>query len=175
MRRWLDVPTSETTSLADYAAADRGQVPDGPPPQLPSEIYSLAFRLRHGGSIGEGAASAANEEGASTSEINDLCEYVPHFRTVCTGQAQAQEQVPQAPPVAPESNAEQGALERVSSVTTPHKRSGLRKKSRGGKSTAPALGMCGFTADECGLLLAQGCKPWDEDAETVLRALMEAP
>ena len=35
----------------------------------------------------------------------------------------------------------------------------------------PAVGMCGFTADECALLMLHGARPWDEDADEVLRGL----
>jgi len=181
-RRWLDVPTSETTSLVDYVAADRGRVADGPPPQLPCELYSLAFRLRHGGTVrGPLVGETTAEDRAAISESNNLREYVAHLRSVSEGRGRIQEQpkLPQAPSAAPESNADQEALVRVSSepstASAHRKRSSVRKKSRSGASAAPVLGMCGFTSDECSLLLSRGCKPWDEDAETVLRELRAAP
>jgi len=162
---WLDVATSEITSLSDYVTADRGSLPDESPPPLPSEIYSLAFRLRHGGTFNPVAAKGGG--GEDVDEANNMQEYMSHLLSVCAHHQEYKVELPAPPP--PQPLEVQGVDGKPPATTTPRKRT----KSR--RSTSAALsmptGMCGFTADECELLLTNGLKPWDEDAETVLQDL----
>ena len=149
--QWVEMPTTEATSLAAYVAADRGRTShDAQPPPLPSELYSMAFRLRHGG-LPVGDRRAANGLGLASIEASaDAPASAVH----------EPEQVP-APPLPEPTKGSPGLGTK-------------RKSSRRRSELPPTPGMCGYSSTECALLLAAGKKPWDEDAEEVLNELRRA-
>ena len=157
---WLDVPTVPT-SVDDYVDA---VLPDGSPPPLPDIVYAVAFSFRHD------QASPLSTKPSPRATLD-----------AATGDASC----PPASILAArdvELATDSGGLDIVVDVSAPAMEPQAaaastipkkRKSKRASSGLAPAVsvGMCGFTADECALLLDHGTRPWDEDAEEILVTL----
>ena len=186
--QWLEMPTTPSTSLTDYMASDRGALPKEEAPPIPCELYSLAFALRHGG-LPEGNIATANPGAVAagmgvvplTLAASDRQGDVPLMEVSFAQPAPAcqtdtGENVSQReravgarfePAVDLSSNNPSSMLKAGSHEPhTPPKRTSKAKRKND-----PPQGMCGFSAEDCSLLLSHGLKPWDEDAEVALQTL----
>jgi hypothetical protein len=183
---WMDVPTT-TSPLASYEDCCH----DGVPPPLPEIAYSLAFALRHGMASPLGRAPPAHAGGARL-QLSDAAQSAddaaasPSRRISDAASAPAIVDISDhgGRPSA-ERGSERDALANGSAPPAaaapaaegapPPKRKSSKRRSSASRALPPpvSIGMCGMSADECALLLEHGHKPWDEDAEEVLAALLK--
>lgn len=156
--QWLDVPTADC-ALADYLDAVNA---DGSPPPLPEVVYSVAFALRH-----DQPSPLPWRRPPPTAAVPSPLEYGAQAGPpIAESDSLASHPLPIPCPTT--ADVEGGAA----AVSPPAKRKSKRA-SKAAREPAPAVGMCGFSADECALLLEHGARPWDDDAEEVLMQLKQ--
>ena len=151
---WLDVETTPA-SISEYVDA---VLPDGSAPPIPATIYALAFSMRHD------VVKTPDLNAPPPATAANLLMGATGWSEVATGCMADGCAVAGAPAVT--------ASVAAAAAPSPLKRAKSKlRRAAGAAAAMPAMGMCGFDADECALLLENGARPWDDDAEEVLAKL----
>ncbi|RKP26807.1 hypothetical protein SYNPS1DRAFT_27517 [Syncephalis pseudoplumigaleata] len=167
-----DGDPAETTETSDSPHQQQQQQPAMPAPQRPRANTSDA-----------GTSRATCRYWASSGRCRwmDRCRFQHDVETRGANQQQQQQQQQQQDPSSSAGDSASDVDPYTAHFVNQLKMEAMLLKTMGRGDYDPSLedsdetGMCGFSADEVMELLAQGVKPWEEDARMVMDALTMYP